>query len=262
MKQREGLFRRSTKATTILQWIEECMATESWWIHVQSSADMFPVAAPTPPATPSAQRIDEEMEISSSSSTFNPMASFFSPRSSPALADIVSPRPEDRVLDCAILVSRLRRSGEKVVVLSHSVSLKIKAMAEVRYRHVCCSLLGALEIGTESAALCWTWTRKQGLPCEGAKEFRESLMDPSSRRFMWAASAPRGAAWSCLDASALAENYYNSHHHAMKRSGVVPAAAAAARPAKGLKLILRHNSLYAQATTETPPLLASALASV
>ena len=92
--------------------------------------------------------------------------------------------------------------------------------------------------------------------------FRESLMDPSSRRFMWAASAPRGAAWSCLDASALAENYYNSHHHAMKRSGVVPAAAAAARPAKGLKLILRHNSLYAQATTETPPLLASALASV
>ncbi|XP_021316557.1 FHA domain-containing protein PS1 [Sorghum bicolor] len=232
MKQREGLFRRSTKATTILQWIEECMATESWWIHVQSSADMFPVAAPTPPATPSAQRIDEEMEISSSSSTFNPMASFFSPRSSPALADIVSPRPEDRVLDCAILVSRLRRSGEKVVVLSHSVSLKIKAMAE-------------------------------GLPCEGAKEFRESLMDPSSRRFMWAASAPRGAACSCLDASALAENYYNSHHHAMKRSGVVPAAAARpAQAAKGLKLILRHNSLYAQATTETPPLLASALASV
>ncbi|XP_066347199.1 FHA domain-containing protein PS1-like isoform X3 [Miscanthus floridulus] len=62
----------------------------------------------------------------------------------------------------------------------------------------------------------------EGLPCEGA--FRESLMDPSSRRFMWAASAPRGSAWSCLDASALAENYYNSHHHhhAMKRR-VVPA---------------------------------------
>lgn len=124
MKQREGLFRRSTKATSILQWIEECMATESWWIQVQSSADMFPVA-PTPPATPSAQRIDEEIEIGSGS--FNPMAAFFSP----ALADIVSPRPEDRVLDCALLVGRLR-SGEKVVVLSNSVTLKIKAMAEVR----------------------------------------------------------------------------------------------------------------------------------
>ena len=37
--------------SSILQWIEECMAKESWWIHVQSSADMFPVA-PTPPATP------------------------------------------------------------------------------------------------------------------------------------------------------------------------------------------------------------------
>jgi len=130
MKQREGLFRRSTKATSILQWIEECMAMESWWIHVQSSADMFPVA-PTPPATPSAQRIDEEIEIGSAS--FNPMAAFFSPRSS-ALADIVSPRPEDRVLDCALVFSRLR-SGEKVVVLSSSVSLKIKAMAEVRYHH-------------------------------------------------------------------------------------------------------------------------------
>jgi hypothetical protein len=94
------------------------------------------------------------------------------------------------------------------------------------------------------------------LPCEGAKEFRESLMDPSSRRFMWAASAPRGSAWSCLDASALAENYYNSHHHAMRRR--VPARPAQA--AKGLKLILRHNSLYAQATdaaVNETPLLAS-----
>lgn len=127
MKQREGLFRRSTKATSILQWIEECMAKESWWIHVQSSADMFPVA-PTPPATPSAQRIDEEIEISSGS--FNPMMALFGPRSSAALADMISPRPEDRVLDCALLVSRVR-SNEKVVVLSNSVTLKIKAMAEV-----------------------------------------------------------------------------------------------------------------------------------
>ncbi|KAG2560543.1 hypothetical protein PVAP13_8KG098284 [Panicum virgatum] len=96
MKQREGLFRRSTKATSTLQWIEECMSTESWWIHVQSSSEMLPVA-PTPPATPSAQRIDEEIKVGSSS--FNPMA-LFSPRGF-ELADIVSPRPEDRVLHCA-----------------------------------------------------------------------------------------------------------------------------------------------------------------
>lgn len=100
----------------------------------------------------------------------------------------------------------------------------------------------------------------QGLPCEGAKEFRESLMDPSSRRFMWAASAPRGSAWSCLDASALAENYYNSHHRAMRRR----VAARHAEAAKGLKLILRHNnSLYAQATDafkKTAPLASLATA--
>ena len=73
---------------------------------------------------------------------------------------------------------------------------------------------------------------------------------------MWAASAPRGPAWSRLDAAALAEDYYNSHHHqhlqARKRR---PAAAGEA--AKGLKLILQHNSLYAQATDAaarmTPP---------
>ena len=96
MKQREGLFRGSTKATSTLQRIEECMSTETWWIHVQSSSEMLPVA-PTPPATPSAQRIDEEIKVGSSS--FNPMA-LFSPRGF-ELADIVSPRPEDRVLHCA-----------------------------------------------------------------------------------------------------------------------------------------------------------------
>ncbi|CAO2153006.1 unnamed protein product [Urochloa humidicola] len=227
MKQREGLFRRSTKATAILQWIEECMVTESWWIHVQSSSEMFPVA-PTPPSTPSAQRIDEEIKVGSAGS-FNPMAALFSPRSF-ELADIVSPKPEDRVLDCALLMNKLR-SDQNVVVLSNSVALKIKAMAE-------------------------------GMVCEGAKEFRESLMNPCSSRFMWAASAPRGSAWSRLDAAALAEDYYNSHHHhhVMQQQQRRPAEAAA----KGLKLILRHNSMYAQATDAaaarkvTPPLVSLA----
>ncbi|KAJ1274653.1 hypothetical protein BS78_05G078300 [Paspalum vaginatum] len=224
MKQREGLFRRSTKATSILQWIEECMATESWWIHVQSSSEMLPVA-PTPPATPSAQSIDEAIRVGSGGvASFNPMA-FFSPGSF-ALADIMSPRPEDRVLDCALLLSKLR-SDHSIVVLSDSVTLKIKAMAE-------------------------------GVVCEGAKEFRESLMNPCSSRFMWAASAPRGSAWSPLDAAALAENYYNSRHHDHHARSWKRAVDAA----KGLKLILRHNSLYAQATDAArrtaPPLVSVA----
>ena len=126
MKQREGLFRGSTKATSTLQRIEECMSTESWWIHVQSSSEMLPVA-PTPPATPSAQRIDEEIKVGSGS--FNPMA-LLSPRGF-ELADIVSPKPEDRVLDCALLLTKLKGGDHNVVVLSNSVALKIKAMAEV-----------------------------------------------------------------------------------------------------------------------------------
>ncbi|KAK3119491.1 hypothetical protein QOZ80_9AG0671320 [Eleusine coracana subsp. coracana] len=218
MKQREGLFRRSSKATSILQWIDECMENESWWIHVQSTSEMFPVA-PTPPATPSAQCIDEEIKIGSS--FFNPMMALFSPRS---FADVVSPKPEDRVLDCSLLFRKLR-SEQRVVILSNSVTLKIKAMAE-------------------------------GLLCEGAKEFRESLMNPCSDRFMWAASVPRGSAWSCLDEAALAENYYNSHHHERKRTP---------RPvdaAKGLKLILRDNSLFAQATNPARKMPLATLASV
>ncbi|CAN6374365.1 unnamed protein product [Urochloa humidicola] len=228
MKQREGLFRRSTKATAILQWIEECMVTESWWIHVQSSSEMFPVA-PTPPATPSAQRIDEEIKVGSAGS-FNPMAALFSPRSF-ELADIISPKPEDRVLDCALLLNKLR-NNHNIVVLSDSVSLKIKAMAE-------------------------------GMICEGAKEFRESLMNPCSSRFMWAASAPRGSAWSRLDATALAEDYYNSHHHHHQQAKQQLQRRPAEAAAKGLKLILRHNSLYAQATDAaarktSPPLVSLA----
>ncbi|KAM0868863.1 hypothetical protein ACQ4PT_041038 [Festuca glaucescens] len=207
MKQREGLFKRSTKATSILQWIEDCMANESWWIHVQSSSEMLPVA-PTPPATPTeTQRNDGEREAAAAG-TLNTMLSLFSPRSftgifSPrSLTDIISPRTEDRVLDCALLFNKLGGS-QNMVILSNSVTLKIKAMSE-------------------------------GLLCEGAKEFRETLMNPCSGRFMWSASVPRGAAWSRLDATALAENYYNSHHHREARRNV-PAA-------RGLKLILLHNS--------------------
>jgi hypothetical protein len=137
MKQREGLFKRSTKATCILQWIEECVANESWWIHVQSSSEMSPVS-PTPPATPTeTQRNDEAGEAGrAAAGTFNTMLSLFSPRSftdifSPrSFPDIVSPKTEDRVLDCALLFNKLR-GGQNMVILSNSVALKIKAMSEV-----------------------------------------------------------------------------------------------------------------------------------
>uniref|UniRef100_A0ACD5X8C2 Uncharacterized protein n=1 Tax=Avena sativa TaxID=4498 RepID=A0ACD5X8C2_AVESA len=135
MKQREGLFKRSTKATSILQWIEDCMENESWWIHVQSSSEMLPVA-PTPPATPTeTQRQGEEKEAAAPG-TFNTMLSLFSPRgfteifSPRSFADIVSPKTEDRVLDCALLFNKLRGS-QNMVILSNSVALKIKAMSEV-----------------------------------------------------------------------------------------------------------------------------------
>lgn len=204
MKQREGLFRRSSKATSILQWIEDCMENESWWIHVQSSSEMSPVA-PTPPATPTEMQRNDEGREAAAAGTFNPMFALFSPRS---FTDIVTPRTEDRVLDCALLFQKLRGSQKNMVILSNSVALKIKAMAE-------------------------------GLLCEGAKEFRETLMNPCSGRFMWAASAPRGAAWLRLDEAALAENYYNSHHHHGSRRTPTPRPVESAR---GLKLILLHNS--------------------
>ncbi|KAF2909735.1 hypothetical protein DAI22_11g048300 [Oryza sativa Japonica Group] len=203
LKKRERLFRMLSKATSMLQWINECMEKESWWIHVQSSTEMLPVA-PTPPATPTALCNNGEREISAG--TFNPIA-LFSPRS---FSDIVSPKTEDRVLDCALLFNKLK-GNQNIVILSNSVTLKIKAMAE-------------------------------GFPCEGAKEFRETLVNPCSSRFMWAASAPRGSAWSCLDETTLEENYYNSHHGARRR---IPRPM---EPAKGLKLILLHNSHYGQAT--------------
>ncbi|EMS51741.1 hypothetical protein TRIUR3_08781 [Triticum urartu] len=210
MKQREGMFKRSSKATSIMQWIEDCMENESWWIHVQSSSEMLPVA-PTPPATPTEMQRSSEESEATAAGAFNSMLALFSPRSftgifSPrSLADIDSPKTEDRVLDCALLFNKLRGSGQNMVILSNSVNLKIKAMSE-------------------------------GLLCEGAKEFRETLMNPCSERFMWAASVPRGAAWSRLDEAALAENYYNSHRESRRN---VPRPVEAAR---GLKLILLHNS--------------------
>ncbi|CAA7018694.1 unnamed protein product [Microthlaspi erraticum] len=118
--------------------------------------------------------------------------------------EIDSPTSEDQVLECALLY-RNRNIDEKLVLLSNDVTLKVKAMAE-------------------------------GVICETANEFYESLKNPFSERFMWPESLPRGRTWSHLDDVVLKERYNNRTTYNGGGSGAVAA--------KGLKLILLHNSHY------------------
>ncbi|CAN8303498.1 unnamed protein product [Cochlearia groenlandica] len=110
--------------------------------------------------------------------------------------EIDSPTSEDQALECALLY-RNRNIDEKLVILSNDVTLKVKAMAE-------------------------------GVICETAREFHESLANPLSERFMWKESLPRGRTWSHRDDVASRERYKNRN----------------CATAKGLKLILLHNSHY------------------
>ncbi|CAI9114709.1 OLC1v1015490C2 [Oldenlandia corymbosa var. corymbosa] len=119
--------------------------------------------------------------------------------------EILTPTAEDHILDCALSIRNTLPKGQ-LVLLSDDVSLKIKAMAE-------------------------------GLLCETAQEFRESLVNPFSSRFLWADSSPRGPTWSCRDEVVLREKYCNVPSRKYQRLGEV---------AKGLKLILLHNSQYRQ----------------
>lgn len=76
----------------------------------------------------------------------------------------------------------------------------------------------------------------QGLICETAKECRDSLVNPFSERFLWADSSPRGHTWSVSDDLVLKERYYRSPSKKSSKG----------EGAKGLKLILLHNSQYGQ----------------
>ncbi|GAB4844830.1 hypothetical protein Ancab_038218 [Ancistrocladus abbreviatus] len=116
--------------------------------------------------------------------------------------EVVSPTTEDHILDYAFLCRRTKNDGQ-LVLLTSDVTLKIKAMAE-------------------------------GLICETAEEFRESLVNPFSERFLWANSSPRGQTWSCLDDIVLMENFYPSSQKMSPKAECV----------KGLKLILLHNAQY------------------
>ncbi|XP_042471055.1 FHA domain-containing protein PS1-like isoform X1 [Zingiber officinale] len=197
LKRRESFFSKSTKmASKALQWIEKCMVNVSWWIHVQSSFETLP-AAPTPPISPRSPLFT------------GPKSSFSSCGN---LTDIVSPTAEDHILDSALFFKNRKRDGQ-FVILSNSITLKIKAMAE-------------------------------GLLSESPKDFRASLVNPFSKRFLWANSSPRGSTWSCSTDTALFNNHL--HPEPLRKVGKAPA------DVKGLKLILLHNAQFAQTNSTFP----------
>ncbi|XP_027367744.1 FHA domain-containing protein PS1-like isoform X2 [Abrus precatorius] len=90
--------------------------------------------------------------------------------------ECASPTVENHILDCALQYRRKENVGQ-LVLLSDDVSLKIKSMAK-------------------------------GLLCETVQQFRHSLVNPFSERFMWPNSSPRGPTWSCQDDVVLREKYY------------------------------------------------------
>ncbi|OWM67481.1 hypothetical protein CDL15_Pgr028344 [Punica granatum] len=198
LKRQRSLFRRSTGVSSVLEWIEETMVNSKWWIQIQSSAEEGWAVAPTPRACPYSLN-----EASDNFPMFTASAARFSLSGNPSV-EIISPTAEDRILEYALLV-RKRNCNGQLVLLSNDTSLKIKAMAE-------------------------------GLLCENPQEFRESLINPFSERFMWAESSPRGQTWSLSDDDVLKEKYFR---HPFKKPS-------RGDDAKGLKLILRHNSQYGQ----------------
>ncbi|KAG4129984.1 hypothetical protein ERO13_D09G113900v2 [Gossypium hirsutum] len=193
LKRRGSLFRRTTEASSVLEWIEECMVKTKWWIHVQSTMEEGGPIAPTPPATPHSHFSEDSM-----GNSFGP----FSARG--ILMKIATPTAEDHILDYALLCRKMKSDDGQLVVLSNDVTLKIKAMAE-------------------------------GLMCETVQEFRESVVNPFSERFMWADSSPRGHTWSVMDDVVLRGKYNRCPLKKPSKGGDI----------KGLKLILLHNSHYA-----------------
>ncbi|KAI3785560.1 hypothetical protein L1987_44680 [Smallanthus sonchifolius] len=90
-------------------------------------------------------------------------------------------------------------TDKKIIILSNDLTLKIKAMAE-------------------------------GIICEAAEEFRESLVNPFSERFMWVGSSARGLTWSCVDDDDIVRQKY----HGFGLNG--------SHGFKGLKLLARAKT--------------------
>ncbi|KAF2608281.1 hypothetical protein F2Q68_00044218 [Brassica cretica] len=128
--------------------------------------------------------------------------------------EIDSPTSEDEVLECALLYRNRNNIDEKLVLLSNDITLKIKAMAE-------------------------------GVICETALEFYESLKNPLSERFMWPESLPRGRTWSHADDVVLRERYDSRTCFPYRKKPTFNGGRRGeSGAAKGLKLILLHNSQY------------------
>lgn len=123
MKRRASFFRRATEVFAALDWIDDCMVNTKSWVHVQSCLEETRPVAPTPPATAPPRFFNEENDIF-------PVGSVLS---SPhcGLAEIVSPTAEDHILEYALLFKITNRDGQ-LVLLSNDLTMKIKAMAEVR----------------------------------------------------------------------------------------------------------------------------------
>ncbi|KAL3641374.1 hypothetical protein CASFOL_016342 [Castilleja foliolosa] len=198
MLRRGGLFTRTSEYSAALQFIEECMAVAKWWVHVQSSSEEGRLVPPTPPASSSPRWMGEDVWTSS--------IGLSTPLSPCSLQEIVTPTAADHILDYALYYKRIRKDGQ-LVLLSDDVTLKIKAMAE-------------------------------GVLCETAQEFRRSLVNPFSARFLYSNCSPVGRTWSCEDDIVLKEKYYPSPSKKISKSGE--------GGVKGLKLILMHNSSFRQ----------------
>lgn len=123
MRRHGSLFRKTTEAASVLQWIEDCMVQARWWIHVQSSEEGVPPV--TPPATPQSTYTE-----GSSQSLFWRTTSSIQSITQRSFMEALSPTPEDHILDCALHFRRGVNHGQ-LVLISDDVSLKIKAMAEV-----------------------------------------------------------------------------------------------------------------------------------
>ncbi|GER37806.1 forkhead-associated domain-containing family protein [Striga asiatica] len=200
MLRRASFFTRTREIYEALQFIKESMTVAKWWIHVQSSAEEIGLLPPTPPASTSPHWFSEDRWVNSIGSSTP-----FSPCS--LLQEIVTPTAGDHILDYALCCRKIRKDGQ-IVLLSDDLTLKIKAMAE-------------------------------GVLCETAREFRRSLVNPFSARFLFTNCSPFGHTWTCEDDTVLKEKYYPSPSKKVTKSSE-------SGGVKGLKLILKHNSSFRQ----------------
>lgn len=128
LKRGESLFRKGTNdASSILQSIENCMVQTGWWIHVQSSEEMMAkLQTATPPSTPT-------IPVGGGGGGGGGYL-FNTKLMAVGLAEVVSPTADDHILDCAIQFKKEQQ--QQLVLLTQRISLKIKAMAEVKLLYI------------------------------------------------------------------------------------------------------------------------------